>query len=212
MDRSVLALLLVPCALALFSTPMGAALRPPDFPPSLDAFVEFQQGPTKDTVEVPASFSGATSIAAWGERMAEIFSWQMIEKSCLATAIYFESRSEPTLGQLAVANVIINRTKIPTYPPTICGVVFQGSNRINACQFSFACDGRSDTPRAGPAWQKATVIANLLLPVEKKRKYEEFLFVSTATHYHTIDVEPRWSKLLGRLNQIGRHMFYSQEA
>jgi hypothetical protein len=55
-------------------------------------------------------------------------------------------------------------------------------------------------------------ITDLLLPVEKKRNYEEFLFVSTATHYHTVDVEPRWSKSLSRLNQIGRHIFYLQQA
>ena len=209
MDRSVFTLLLVLCALPLLSTPMGAALRPHDLPPSLEAFIEYQPGSTREALQQPASLSGIPLFAAWREHIAELFSWQMVEKSCLATAIYFEFRSEPTLGQLAVANVVINRTKSQAYPSTICGVVFQGSNRLNSCQFSFACDGKSDTPEAGQAWKKATALAYLLLPVHKKRKYDEFLFVSNATHYHTIDVQPRWSKSLGRLNQIGRHMFYS---
>ena len=207
MDKSAFRFLLVSFALPLLSTPMGAALPPHDFPPTLEAFVQVQQGSPSDTIESPVS--KAPTFAAWQKRIAETFSWQMVEKSCLATAIYFESRSEPTSGQLAVANVVINETTSPAYPSTICGVVFQGSNRLNACQFSFACDGKSNSPQAEPAWQKATALAYLLLPVHKKRKYEEFLFVSTATHYHTIDARPRWSKSLGRLNQIGRHMFYS---
>lgn len=212
MDRTPLTLVLVVCALALLPAPMGAALRPNDFPPSLEVFIKFKQEQTPDSREFPASVSRVAPLAAWRDRIAEIFSLQMTEKSCLATAIYFEARSEPPLGQLAVANVIINRTKTPAYPSTICGVVFQGSSHFNACQFSFACDGKSDVPQAGRAWQKATAIANLLLPLEKKKKYEEFMFVSTATHYHTVEVKPRWSKSLSRLNQIGHHIFYSQEA
>jgi len=212
MDRSVVTLVFVVCAWALLPTPMGAALRPNDFPQSLEVLIKFKQGQTQDSPDLPVSVNRVATLAAWRNRIAEIFSLQMTEKSCLATAIYFEARSEPALGQLVVANVIINRTKTPAYPSTICGVVFQGSSRFNACQFSFACDGKSDVPQAGRAWQKAMAIANLLLPLQKKKKYEEFMFVSTATHYHTVEVKPRWSKSLSRLNQIGRHIFYSQEA
>jgi hypothetical protein len=202
MDRSVLISIFAVCLLAQSSTLMGAGSRPSDFPPSLEAFIKFNQDEKHRTHEHPL-------FLAWKDRIAEIFSLQMIEKSCLATAIYFEARSEPALGQLAVANVIINRAKTPTYPSTICGVVFQGSNHFNACQFSFACDGKSDVPQAGRAWRNATAIANLLLPLGKKKKYEEFMFVSTATHYHAVEVEPRWAKSLSKLNQIGRHIFYS---
>ncbi|HUQ37144.1 MAG TPA: cell wall hydrolase [Aestuariivirga sp.] len=212
MDRSVHTLMFVVCALALSATPMGAALKPNDFPPSLEVFIKFRQGQTPDTPELPASVNQVAPLVAWRNRIAELLSLQMVEKSCLATAVYFEARSESALGQLAVANVIINRAKTPAYPSTICGVVFQGSKRFNACQFSFACDGKPDVPQAGRAWQKATAIADLLLPVEKKKKYEEFMFVSTATHYHTVEIKPRWSNSLSRLNQIGRHIFYSQEA
>ncbi len=66
------------------------------------------------------------------------------ELKCLATAIYFEARGEPEEGQLAVAQVVLNRVKNPAYPNTICGVVYQNKTKRNRCQFSFACDGRSD--------------------------------------------------------------------
>ena len=210
MDRFVLTVAFVLCTLALQSAPMGAALRPNDLPTSLEGenFFKFLQ--TQDTQEPATLGNRAPPFAEWRDRIAEIFSLRMVEKSCLATAVYFEARSEPTSGQLAVANVIINRTKTPAYPATICGVVFQGSSRFNACQFSFACDGKSDIPQAKRAWQKAVAIANLLLPSEQKRKYKEFLFVSTATNYHADYVDPVWSKSLTRLTKIGRHIFYSQ--
>jgi hypothetical protein len=57
--------------------------------------------------------------------------------------------------------------------------------------------------------QKAVAIADLLLPVEKKKKYEELMFISTATHYHAVEAEPRWSKSLSRINRIGRYIFYA---
>ena len=70
--------------------------------------------------------------------------YQQAEENCLARAVYFESRSESDLGQLAVAKVILNRVKDPNYPKSICGVVYQGSGSRNSCQFSFACDGLPD--------------------------------------------------------------------
>ena len=76
------------------------------------------------------------------------------EKRCLAEAIYFEARSEPIRGQLAVAQVVVNRLKNPAYPGTICGVVYQNRQYRNACQFSFACDGVRDVIRDHPAWER----------------------------------------------------------
>ena len=67
-----------------------------------------------------------------------------IEETCLTTAVYFEARSESMVGQLAVATVILNRVKASTSHPSICGVVYRGASRLNACQFSFACDGKPD--------------------------------------------------------------------
>ena len=71
---------------------------------------------------------------------------------CLATAIYFEARGESYRGQVAVAQVVLNRVKHKLYPDTICGVVFQNQNRRNSCQFSFACDGRPERITDDKSW------------------------------------------------------------
>ncbi|MFN5901342.1 MAG: cell wall hydrolase, partial [Novosphingobium sp.] len=60
---------------------------------------------------------------------------------CLAAAVYYEARSESDVGQRAVAQVVLNRVAHPSYPNTVCGVVYQGSERTTGCQFSFTCDG-----------------------------------------------------------------------
>lgn len=125
------------------------------------------------------------------------------EHTCLARAVYFEARSESELGQLAVAKVILNRTKNASYPNTICGVVYQGADRMNSCQFSFACDGLSDNPRPGRQWETAKKVATRAMSGEGKVQV-----ISTATHYHADYVQPRWSGAMTRLIKIGRHIFY----
>ena len=160
----------------------------------------------------PALNIAVSSFLSWTQNFTALLA-PRFEKSCLATAVYFEARSEPTMGQLAVATVILNRTKAVNYPSSICGVVYQGSSHMNGCQFSFACDGKSDVPKTGRAWQKAIAVANLALTGEKEMEMEmeneDLQFVSTATHYHADYVEPRWSKSLSRLTKIGHHIFYS---
>ena len=151
----------------------------------------------------------ATSFLSWTHSITAMLARQTVEKNCLAMAVYFESRSEPTRGQLAVAKVILNRTTALHYPSSICGVVYQGASRMNGCQFSFACDGKSDLPESGRAWQKAIAVANLALSGENEIGYEDLQFVSTATHYHADYVVPYWSKSLSRLTKIGHHIFYS---
>jgi hypothetical protein len=128
---------------------------------------------------------------------------RLAEHACLARAIYFEARSESELGQLAVAKVILNRTKDPEYPKTVCGVVYQGADRMNSCQFSFACDGAGDNPRPGQQWERAQKIAHRALAGDEKVHV-----ISTATHYHADYVRPRWSGAMKRLIKIGRHIFY----
>ena len=130
---------------------------------------------------------------------------RLAEQSCLATAIYYEARSESELGQLAVAKVILNRVRDPAYPKTVCGVVYQGAERGRSCQFSFACDGRAEQPRSGPAWQEAKAIANRAMAGEADVK-----IISTATHYHADYVQPRWAGTMKRLIKIGRHIFYRE--
>ncbi len=129
---------------------------------------------------------------------------RLAEQRCLATAIYFEARSESEDGQLAVARVILNRVKDPEYPKTICGVVYQGAERHNSCQFSFACDGRVDQPKTRQAWAKAQRVASRAMAGQN-----DIAIVSTATHYHADYVQPSWANAMKRLIKIGRHIFYT---
>jgi spore germination cell wall hydrolase CwlJ-like protein len=127
------------------------------------------------------------------------------EQWCLATAIYFEARGEPQRGQAAVAEVVINRTSVQGYPSSICGVVYQNAQKRNACQFSFACDGKPDRIAEPRAWRVARRIANDVLA--GRRAVAE---VTSATHYHASYVKPRWAKAMRRLASIGQHIFYEE--
>ncbi len=132
---------------------------------------------------------------------------QMAEENCLARAVYFEARSESELGQLAVAKVILNRVKDPEYPNTICGVVYQGSGRRNACQFSFACDGLPDDVRSATSWSKAKRVAHKAIAGDAQMSV-----IATATNYHADYVNPKWAKSMRKLVKIGRHIFYSDDS
>ncbi|SDM24058.1 cell wall hydrolase [Maricaulis salignorans] len=124
------------------------------------------------------------------------------ELNCLSQAIYYESRSEAFVGQLAVAQVIMNRVRHSAYPDTICGVVYQGSERSTGCQFSFTCDGSAMRTPRGRAWRRAELIA--------QHAFMGFGRDVTrrATHYHTVAVDPHWSDTLVRTRRIGTHIFY----
>ncbi len=132
---------------------------------------------------------------------------QQAEENCLARAVYFEARSESELGQLAVAKVILNRVKDPEYPNTICGVVYQGSGRRNACQFSFACDGLPDDVRSATSWSKAKRVAHKAIAGDAQMSV-----IATATNYHADYVNPKWAKSMRKLVKIGRHIFYSDDS
>ncbi len=125
------------------------------------------------------------------------------ERRCLATALYFEARSEGELGQMAVAKVILNRVKDPRFPNTICGVVYQGAEKRNACQFSFACDGKPDVARQRKAWAQARRIATKAL--NGKLGMEALAGVN---YYHADYVRPRWAWAMHKVRKIGRHIFY----
>jgi len=152
----------------------------------------------------------ARSIVAGVHRVAAHFDHRMIEQSCLANAIYFEARSESEDGQRAVATVILNRVEAPNFPSTICDVVYQGASRLNACQFSFACDGKPDLPRPGRALAEAVAVAAEALSGGGGSADKTLQLISTATFYHADYVKPRWSRSLTRLTKIGHHIFYSQ--
>ncbi len=130
---------------------------------------------------------------------------RLAEENCLARAVYFEARSESALGQMAVAKVILNRVKSPQYPNTICGVVYQGTQRRNSCQFSFACDGQPDDVKQPAAWAQAKSVAQRAI----KGDMNLGSGMNTATSYHADYVTPRWAKTLRKVSRIGRHIFYS---
>ena len=133
---------------------------------------------------------------------------RIIQENCLTTAVYFEARSESMVGQLAVAMVILNRVKASNSPSSICGVVYKGASHLNACQFSFACDGKPDIMDDARAWMAAYAVTALALANDRNHRPIEIL--ATATNYHADYVDPSWSKSLHRLTQLGRHIFYSQ--
>jgi len=125
------------------------------------------------------------------------------EQRCLAAGIYFEARGESVKGQAAVAQVILNRVRNPTYPNTVCGVVYQNDNWRNRCQFSFACDGIKDRVRSPEHWNMAEEIA--LATTAGKIWLKE---VGSSTHYHATYVRPPWARKMRKVGQIGLHIFY----
>lgn len=129
---------------------------------------------------------------------------QVDQKSlqCLAQALYFEARGESRDGQVAVAEVILNRVDSRRYPATVCSVVRQGAKKRNACQFSFACDGRAEKIHNRAAYSRATDIARSMLAGKDRD------LTGGATHFHTTAVSPSWSRKLKRTTKIGSHIFY----
>jgi hypothetical protein len=105
-------------------------------------------------------------------------------------------------GQRAVAQVVINRARHPAFPKSICGVVFQGSERRTGCQFTFTCDGALNRRWSPAAWERARGIAIDMLTGAT------FPQVGLATHYHTDWVRPYWSPTLEKLAQVGTHLFF----
>jgi len=131
------------------------------------------------------------------------------ERLCLAQAIYHEARGESRAGQLAVANVIINRAFSKKYPSTICGVVFQNADKGKyKCQFTFACDGRSDMGRERAAWNRSIQLAEDAFH-EFQRGERPGVIPNSALYYHTTAVAPKWSHTFHRVAAIGSHVFYA---
>ncbi|MGB7966649.1 MAG: cell wall hydrolase, partial [Methylocella sp.] len=125
------------------------------------------------------------------------------ENRCLAEAIYFEARGESGEGQAAVAQVVLNRVSSGLYPATICGVVYQNRRHYNACQFSFACEGKSLRIDEPDAWRQAVRIAG-----EMTNGKTYVSDIGDSTHYHASYVRPRWARRLEKMDVIGHHIFY----
>jgi spore germination cell wall hydrolase CwlJ-like protein len=122
--------------------------------------------------------------------------------TCLAQAVYYEAAAEGAEGERAVAQVVLNRMHHPGYPASVCGVVYQGSERGSGCQFTFTCDGSLLRTPVPALWTRARKIA------EEALAGRVFASIGHATHYHADYVLPYWADSLDKSVQIGRHIFY----
>ena len=157
---------------------------------------------------VPVATAQALVAAEVGIVPARAFAWNGATgmdlaraTECLTDAIYYEAASEPDAGQRAVAQVVLNRVRHPAFPATVCGVVYQGSER-RGCQFSFACDGAMARVPARAAWARAGRVAAAALAGYV------YAPVGLATHYHTYAVTPAWNRTLVMTDVEGAHFFH----
>jgi hypothetical protein len=123
-------------------------------------------------------------------------------QECLAQAVWYEAASESEAGQRAVAQVVLNRVAHPAWPSSVCGVVYQGSERTTGCQFTFTCDDSLARRPSGASWARAQRIAAEAL------SGSVYAPVGLATHYHTLWVDPYWARTLDHIGTIGAHRFY----
>jgi spore germination cell wall hydrolase CwlJ-like protein len=121
---------------------------------------------------------------------------------CMTQAIYYEAALEPSEGQQAVAQTVINRVRHPDFPKSVCGVVYEGSQLPIGCQFSFTCDGSLARPPIEPYWSRAGFVAEAALDGFVARN------IGSATHYHADYVFPRWGPQMVKIVQLGAHIFY----
>ena len=126
----------------------------------------------------------------------------MRAQECLAQAVWYEAASESEAGQRAVAQVVLNRVAHPSWPSSVCGVVYQGSERSTGCQFTFTCDGSLARRPSGASWARAQRVAADAL------SGSVYAPVGHATHYHTLWVNPYWAGSLDHVGTIGAHRFY----
>jgi spore germination cell wall hydrolase CwlJ-like protein len=188
----------------IFDVPIDRA----DLPPILDRGGKDESGQGGETVAPKGEVTGADK-----RPMSPAEQLKLDEKGrakaekCLAEAVYFEARGEPVLGQVAVAQVILNRAFSGKYPDTVCGVVYQNAHRHLACQFTFACDSIRDVIREPDMWERAKKIAAEML--DGRLWLPE---VGKATHYHANYVHPGWVREMKKMHRLGVHIFYRPRA
>jgi spore germination cell wall hydrolase CwlJ-like protein len=159
---------------------------PPDAARRANAAVPFVSGPL-DAAR-PFVFKGSDADRAQALK-------------CLATAVLYEA-GDDTVGEAAVAQVVLNRVRHAAFPATVCGVVYQGAERATGCQFSFTCDGSLRRTMPDAAWSRARTVAERALDGRVDAS------VGLATHYHTDWVYPYWSPSLRKLARVGTHLFF----
>ena len=133
---------------------------------------------------------------------ASAFAGRRSAMDCLTAAIYYEAAQETETGKRGVAQVILNRARHPAFPNSICGVVYQGSERRTGCQFTFTCDGSLARKPSRAGWDAARRVALAALSGYVERR------VGMATHYHADYVVPYWAPSLAKIAHVDRHIFY----
>ena len=161
----------------------------PDAPPALPQ--PDMAAPLAEPTGTARPFVLASRAAGYGRAL-----------KCLTDAIYYEAAVEPDAGQRAVAQVVLNRVRHPSYPNSVCGVVYQGSERATGCQFSFSCDGSMARAPSSAFYARAARVARAALAGSVAEE------VGLATHYHTSAVSPYWAPSLHFLGTVGAHRFY----
>lgn len=116
---------------------------------------------------------------------------------CLSLNVYWEARNQSIAGQIAVAQVAINRARDPRFPDDICQVVYEHK------QFSWYWDGKSDTPRDSRAWEASRLVASAALAGSGHAELQG------VTHYHAVYSQPYWRSYMTQVTTIGDHIFYS---
>ena len=187
---------------------------------SLPAILDPGEAPQLASAPASAPVEGSTTVAAKGEvtggearpktpaeRLGVKGPALAKAEKCLADAIYYESRGEPKQGQIAVAQVVVNRAFSGFYPSDICGVVYQNANRYLACQFTFACEGKKLIVDEPDMWEQAKQISHEML--DGRLWLDE---IGKATHYHAYWVHPDWIREMRKINRIGVHTFYRPRA
>jgi spore germination cell wall hydrolase CwlJ-like protein len=197
--------------LTALKAPRGMALRldaPRPFDPGADlaTLISAAQSPPMPTQDKVTDFAPTMLVsgpAAAPFKLSGTAQDKLRASLCLTAAIYYEAGNEPDEGQRAVAQVILNRVRHPAYPDTICGVVYQGTERNDTlCQFTFGCDGSMARLPVSLIWNRARRNAQAAL------LGDVYAPVGLATHYHTLAVNPVWSKALTPAAIIGAHIFY----
>jgi len=175
--------------------PLTLNLPPPDLLRPIspeEAMKENAERPFSGRADTPAAPFKLNADAKSRERAIE----------CMTQAVYYEAASEGADGQRAVAQIVINRMRHPGYPASICGVIYQGSERPTGCQFTFTCDGSLARLPVQSLWKQAQKIASEAL------SGKVFGTVGHATHYHADYVLPFWADSLDKSVRVGRHIFY----
>jgi hypothetical protein len=178
------------------ATPAGVATATPERP---DVAISTVTVPQLVLIPLPTPRPPPTPAQRLGLEGKD----RVAAERCLAQAIYFEARAEPVRGQIAVAQVVMNRVFSPYYPKDVCSVVYQNAHRHLSCQFTFACDGKPETINERGAWARAQRIAKQTL--DARLWLDD---VAKSTHYHATYVAPIWRHEMKKMVKHGVHIFY----